>query len=121
MDQTRRSPARRLARAGGLVVLGALGAATTAFFLMPLAARAFVNLIETLVAGCIWLATSISSGTSVWSMTATAWRTAASSLAAPAASAMLWGLVLVGLLALYWLQRLFGSAEAGRLERQEGE
>src|SRR5262245_8511562 len=121
MDETRHTSARRLARAGGLVALGASGAATMAFFLMPLAARAFVRVIETLVSGCIWLATSISSGMSVWPMMTTAWRTAASSLAAPAASAMLWGLVLIGLLALYWLQRLFGSAQAGRLERQEGE
>jgi hypothetical protein len=121
MEQTHRTPTARLARLGGLLVVGASIVATTAFLLAPLAARGFVRAIEALVAGCIWLATSISSGMSVWTMTTTAWRAAASSLAAPAASALLWGLVLVGLLALYWLQRLFGSAEAGRLERQEGE
>jgi hypothetical protein len=51
-------------------------------------------------------------------MLATVWRAAAASLAAPVASAMLWGLVLVGLVALYGLQRLMGPAGPGRIGRQ---
>jgi hypothetical protein len=121
MDRPRRPPIGRLARIGGLVTVGAAALATAAFLLAPLAARAFVRVIEALVAGCIWLATSISSGMSPWTMMTTAWQAAASSLAAPAVSAVLWGLVLIGLLALYWLQRLLGSGGSGRLERQEGE
>ena len=121
MDQPRPSSAARLARLGGVSMLALVGTGTAGYLLVPLAARAFVRVIEALAAGCIWLATSISSGMSVWTMMATAWRTAASSLAAPAASAVLWGLVLVGLLALYWLQRLLGSGDAGTLGRQEGE
>src|SRR5215470_10088776 len=101
-----RRPFVRLARFGGLALVGVSAALATAFFLLPLMARLFVTGIEELAAGCIWLATSISSGMSVWTMLTTAWQTAASSLTAPAASAVIWGLVLVGLLPLYWLQRL---------------
>jgi hypothetical protein len=108
----------RLARIGALAVVGITGIAAVAFLLVPLAARAFVRGIEELAAGCIWLATSISSGMSTWTMLATVWRAAAASLAAPAASAMLWGLVLVGLIALYGLQRLMGSVGIGRIGRQ---
>jgi len=111
----------RLARIGGLAIVGVTGVATAAFLLLPLAARAFVRAIEELAAGCIWLATSISSGVSVWTMLATAWRAIAGSLAAPVASAFLWGLVLIALLALYWLQRLLGPAGTGGIRRQEGD
>jgi hypothetical protein len=113
MDRPR--PGVRLARIGGLAVVGITGIATVAFLLVPLAARAFVRAIEDLAAACIWLATSISSGMSVWAMLAAVWRAAADSLAAPLGSAMLWGLVLVGLIALYGLQRLLGPAS--RIER----
>jgi hypothetical protein len=44
-------------------------------------------------------------------MLATIWQGAAGALATPAASAALWGLVVMGALALYWLQRLLGSEE----------
>jgi hypothetical protein len=96
MDRPR--PAVRLARVGGLAVVGITGIATAGFLLVPLA--------------------SISSGMSPWTMLATVWRAAAASLAAPVASAMLWGLVLVGLIALYGLQRLMGPAGPGRIGRQ---
>jgi hypothetical protein len=116
MDRPR--PAVRLARVGGLAAVGITGIATAGFLLVPLAARGFVRAIEELAAGCIWLAASISSGMSPWTMLATVWRAAAASLAAPVASAMLWGLVLVGLIALYGLQRLMGPAGTGRIGRQ---
>jgi len=104
-------PAARLVRLGGLTLIGAFASGGIAFLLIPLAARAFVRGIELLAVGCIWLATSISMGKSVWSMVATMWGTAASMLVTPVASAMLWGLVATGALALYWLQRLMGSGE----------
>ena len=104
-------PAARLARLGGLTLFGAVAAAGIAFLLIPLAARAFVRGIELLAAGCVWLATSISMGVSVWSLVATMWRTAAAGLVTPVASVVLWGLVAVGALALYWLHRLLGSEE----------
>jgi hypothetical protein len=76
-----------------------------------LAARAFVRGIVLLAAGCVWLATSLSTGVSIWDMLATIWQGTAGTLATPAASAALWSLVVIGALALYWLQRLLGSEE----------
>lgn len=104
-------PAARWARLGGLAVLGAVVAMGIAFLMIPLAARAFVRGIVLLAAACVWLATSLSMGVSVWTMLAIIWRNVASALATPAASAVLWSLVVLGALALYWLQRLLGSEE----------
>jgi hypothetical protein len=101
----------RWARLGGGAILGALLAAGTATLLIPLAARVFVRGIVLLAAACVWLATSLSTGVSVESMLATVWRTASSAMATPTASAMLWGFVILGALALYWLQRLLGSEQ----------
>ncbi len=101
----------RLARLAGLALIGAVMASGTLYLLIPLATRGFVRGIALLAAGCVWLATSISMGASVWSLCATMWRTAAGLLATPVVSAVLWGLVAVGALALYGLQRLLGSEE----------
>ena len=78
---------------------------------LPFAARAFVRGIVLLAAGCVWLATSLSMGVSVWTMVVTAWRNAAGVMATPTASAILWSLVVLGAIALYWLQRLLSSEE----------
>src|SRR5436305_10474037 len=104
-------PAVRWARLGGLAVLGAVVAVAVAMLMVPLAARAFVRGIVLLAAGCVWLATSLSMGVSVWTMLATIWRNAANMLATPAASAALWILVVLGAVALYSLQRLLGPEE----------
>ncbi len=103
--------AARWARVGGLTLLGAVVAAGLAILVIPLAARAFVRGIVLLAAGCVWLATSLSTGVSVWTMLGTIWEGTAGALATPAASAAVWSLVAVGALALYWLQRLLGSEE----------
>jgi hypothetical protein len=94
-----------------LALLGAVVAAGIVTVVIPFAARAFVRGIVLLAAGCVWLATSLGSGVSIWTMLATIWQGAAGALATPAASAALWSLVVVGALALYWLQRLLGSEE----------
>ena len=102
-------PAARWARVGGLAVLGAAMVAAGAVVLLPLAARAFVRGLVLLASGCVWLATSLSTGVSAWTLASAVWTGAASTLATPAASAALWSLVVLGGLALYWLQRLLGS------------
>jgi len=104
-------PAVRVARFGGMALLGAVVAAGIAMLMVPLAARAFVRGIVLLAAGCVWLATSLSMGVSVWTMLGTVWQNVAGALATPVASAVLWSLVVLGALALYWLQRLLGSEE----------
>ena len=110
----RGTPARRAARwarLAGLAILGAVVASGIAILVIPFAARAFVRGIVLLAAGCVWLATSLSTGVSVWTMLGTIWQGTAGALATPAASAALWGLVVIGALALYWLQRLLGAEE----------
>ncbi len=104
-----RPAAAHWARFGGMALLGAVGAAGLAMLVVPLAARVFVRGIVLLAVGCVWLATSLSMGVSVWTMMATIWRNVAGVLTTPAASALLWSLVVLGALALYWLQRLLGS------------
>ena len=101
----------RLARLAGLALVGAVVALGTVYLVVPLAARLFVRAITLTAAGCVWLATSISMGVSVWTMCATMWQTATGALATPTASLALWGLVAVGGGAVYWLQRLLGSEE----------
>ena len=59
-------PASRLARVAGLVVVGFGLAAAAVFVLLPLLGRSFVRVIGLLVAGCVWLATSIGVGVSMW-------------------------------------------------------
>ena len=105
-------PASRLARVAGLVVVGLGLAAAAVFVLLPLLGRSFVRAIGLLVAGCVWLATSIGVGVSMWDVLGTIARAAAVGLTTPAASAGLAVLVLVGIVALYWLQRLLESEES---------
>ena len=108
---TPKRPAAHWARFGGMALLGAVVAAGFAILMIPLAARAFVRGIVVLATGCVWLATSLSMGVSVWTMLATIWRSMAGGLATPVASALLWSLIVLGALALYWLQRLLGPEE----------
>jgi hypothetical protein len=104
-------PLARWARLGGVAVGGVLLAVAGGALLIPLAARVFVRGIVMGAAGCVWLATSLSTGVSPWTMAATVWRTATGAVSSPMASAVLWGFVILGALALYWLQRLLGSEE----------
>jgi hypothetical protein len=94
-----------------VALLGVVATAGIVTLVLPFAARAFVRGIVLLAAGCVWLATSLSMGVSVWTMVATAWRNAAGVLATPTASAILWSLIVLGAFALYWLQRLLSSEE----------
>ena len=103
--------AARWARMGGVAVLGAVVAAGSLILVLPFAARAFVRGIVLLAAACVWLATSLSTGVSVWTLAGTIWRSASSQLSAPTLSIALWSLVALGALAFYWLQRLLGSEE----------
>jgi hypothetical protein len=104
-------PAARLARIAGLMVVGLSLIAAAVFVLLPLLARTFVRAVELLVTGCLWLATSIGVGLSIWDVLATIGRAAARSLTTPTASVVLAILVLVGVVAMYGLQHLLESEE----------
>src|SRR2546422_4039452 len=104
-------PAAGFARYAGRVVVGLSLIAAAGLVLLPLLGRALVRAVELLVAGCVWVATSISVGVRIWDVLATIGRAAAGELATPAASVVLALLVLVGIAALYGLQRLLESEE----------
>jgi hypothetical protein len=103
--------AGRLARFAVLALVGLTGAAAAGFFLLPLLGRGFVRGIELTVAACVWLATSIGVGLSVWDVLETIGRVSVGALLTPTGSLALSILVVVGIMALYWLQRLLESEE----------
>ena len=109
--QPRGRPTTKLARVAGLVVVGLSLMTAAVFVLLPLLGRGFVRIIELLVAGCVWVATSIGVGVSAWQVVGTIGRAAAGSLTTPTASLAFTVLVLVGIAALYGLQRLLESEE----------
>ena len=113
MDQRRPSDGRaaRRARFAGLALAGLAAAVAGSLVLVPLLGQAFVRVIDLMVAACVWLATSIGVGLSFWDVIGTIGRAAAGGLATSAASVALGVLVLVGIVALYWLQRLIESEE----------
>ncbi len=104
-------PAGRRARYAGLALVGLTSAAVTGYFLLPLLGRAFVRGIELSVAACVWLATSIGVGVSVWDVLVTIGRVSVGAFLTPTGSLALSILVVVGIMALYWLQRLLESEE----------
>jgi hypothetical protein len=104
-------PAAGFARYAGIVVVGLSLIAAAVFALLPLLGRTLVRAVELLVAGCVWVATAISVGVSIWDVLGTIGRAAAGELATAAASVVLALLVLVGIAALYCLQRLLESEE----------
>jgi len=104
-------PVARHARAAGLALLGLSSAVAAGFVLLPLLGRAFVHGIELVVAACVWLATSIGVGVSVWEVLGTIGQVTVGALLTPAGSLALSILVVIGIIALYCLQRLLESEE----------
>ena len=103
--------AARVSRAAGLVLGGLSLVVVALVVLLPLLGRALVGGLGLLVATCVWMATSIGAGVSVWDVLGTIAGAAAGGLATPTASALLAVLVIVGIGALYLLQRLLDSGE----------
>jgi len=106
---SRRAP--RLARLFAVLSIGLGLSGTAAYYVFPLAGRLFVRSVELFVEGCVWAATSIGAGVSIWSVVGTIIRAALASLATPAGSLALTILVVIGIAALYWLQRLLDAEE----------
>ena len=101
----------RTARLVGVGIGVAVMAAGTAFLLLPLAARALFHAIVLTSNACVWFAGSLGAGVDMWTILATIGRSAGAALISAQALAVVGGLVLVGAIALYGLQRLLGSEE----------
>ena len=104
-------PGARYARLAGLAVASLSLFVAAAFLLLPLAGRAAVRALELLVAGCVWLANSIGAGVSLWDVAGTIGWAAIGSVVSPTGSLVLAVLVVIGIVALYLLQRLLESEE----------
>jgi hypothetical protein len=112
-------PAARIARVAGLALGGLSLIAAAVFLLLPILGRAFVQGVGLLVTACVWVATSISVGVSLVDVLGTIGRAAASGLATPTASVLLTLFVVVGVAAMYWLQRLLESEPRSTSEPEE--
>ena len=86
-------------------------AAGTVVLLLPLAVRAFFHAIVLMSNACVWFAGSLGAGVDMWTILATIGRSAGAALISGQALAIVGGLVLVGAIALYGLQRLLDSEE----------
>ena len=104
-------PGARYARLAGLAVAGLSLVVAAAFLLLPLVGRAAVRSLELLVAACVWLANSIGAGVSLWDVAGTIGMAALGSVLSPKGSLVLAVLVVIGIVALYLLQRLLESEE----------
>lgn len=104
-------PAARLARFAGLALIGLSCTAAGVYVLLPLLGRGFVRGVELIIEGFVWLATSIGDGVSLWDVLGTIGRATFRSLLTPAGSVALSILVVIGIMALYGLQRLLESEE----------
>ena len=102
-------PAARVARFAALAVAGLSLGAVVLYFVVPLFGRAFVGGVQLVINACVWMATSVGAGISAWDVLTTVGRAAIRSLVTPVGSLTLSILVVVGIMALYWLQRLLES------------
>ncbi len=100
-------------RAARLAVgtVGAVVTAVTVVLLLPLAVRAFFHAIVLMSNVCVWFAGSFGAGVDIWTILATIGQSAGAALVSGRALAVVGGLVLVGAIALYGLQRLLDSDE----------
>ena len=99
------------ARLAGIAMVAIVATLAAAYLLLPAAVWVFVRALTLTLNACVWLAASLSSGADGWTIAGTIGRAAAGALMTPQASGVVVGLVAVGALALYGLQRLLGSEE----------
>jgi len=104
-------PASRAARVAGLAFVTVVLSVAVVRLAVPLGARAFVRTIELVMNACVWVATSLSVGASLWTVLGTVGRNAAGLLNTRQASLLLTLLMAIAALAAYGLQRLLGSDE----------
>jgi hypothetical protein len=91
--------------------VAAIVTAATVVLLLPLAVRAFFHAIVLMSKACVWFAGSLGAGVDIWTILATIGQSAGAALISGKALAVVGGLVLVGAIALYGLQRLLDSDE----------
>jgi hypothetical protein len=104
-------PSTRSARVVGVGMLLVTAILAAGYVVLPTMAWAFVRGLTLTLNGSVWVAASLSSGVGAGTIAATIVRAAFAALATPAASGLVAGLILVGAVAMFGLQRLLGSEE----------
>jgi hypothetical protein len=99
---------RRLA---GLGIAAVAATVAAGFLLLPLVVGAFVESVRLSVNAAVWLAASLGSGADAGTLALTVGRAVAAALMTSRVLAVVAGLILVGAVALYGLQRLLGYEE----------
>src|SRR5712691_4094001 len=102
---------RRAVRLTALAILSVAASVAAGFLLLPVAVQGFVKLLDLTLNACVWLAASLRNGTDGWTILAAIGRAAGNMLLSTRALTIVGGLVVVGAMALYGLQRLLGSEE----------
>jgi hypothetical protein len=92
-------------------VIGVGAVAFAGRFLLPVALRGFVRAVELGLAGAVWVAASIDAGADAWTIATAILRAGARALLTPRVLGIVGGLVLLGAVAMYGLQRLLGLEE----------
>lgn len=102
---------RRTRRWVGLATVSVVTTAGAAYVLLPVVVRAFVQGLELVVRGSIWLATASARGDNTWTIAAAVGRGVTAALMTPGALGVVGALLVVGAAALFGLQRLLDSEE----------
>lgn len=102
---------RRTLRWTGLALVGPATVIAGVYVLTPVIVRALVQAIELFLRGSLWLATSFGRGDDSWTIAAAVGRGLTTALVTPGALGVVGGLLLLGAVALFGLQRLLESEE----------
>ena len=84
---------------------------TAGYFVLPLVVWGSVRALTLTLNAAVEGAAAIGSGTDLWTILTTLVSDAAGALATPLASGIIGGLIVVGALAFFGIQRLLGSEE----------
>jgi hypothetical protein len=95
----------------GIGVIAVVATIAAGYVLLPLAVRGFVRLLTLTLNASVWFAAALGSGNDAWTIASAVGRAGASALVTPQISAIIAGLVLIGAVALFGLQRLLGTEE----------
>jgi|SoiMethySBSTD1v2_1073268.scaffolds.fasta_scaffold128530_4 hypothetical protein len=106
-----RRASSRWVRWAGLAAVAVTTLVASGFVLAPVAVRALVQMFSLLLRGSLWLATAIGRGDDSWTIAAAVGRGMTTALVTPGAMGVLGGLLLLGAVALFGLQRLLDSEE----------
>ena len=106
-----RRASSRWVRWAGLAVVAVTTLLASAFVLAPVAVGALVQMFSLLLRGSLWLATAIGRGDDSWTIATAVGRGMTTALVTPGAMGVIGGLLLLGAVALFGLQRLLDSEE----------